>query len=115
MMWFADFDNPVLLEALGDVLVAGDIKQNPAQLAALCYLHAAEKAPDALEGERLRELARQAGQATQGFAIATMAELLKRGLNNGRAFVALVWKDEAGWIQSGADAEKEFRQKYLKR
>lgn len=115
MMWFADFDNPVLLEALADVLVAGDIKHNGSQLAALSYLHAARKASDGLERDRLRELAGQAGSATTGFDITKLEELLKLGLTNGREFVASVRKDEVGWIQGGADVEKAFQQKYFRR
>ncbi len=41
MMRFADFNNPLLQEALGDLLLAGDLEANAAHLASLCYLHAA--------------------------------------------------------------------------
>jgi tetratricopeptide (TPR) repeat protein len=57
MMRFADFDNPLLLEALGDLLLAGDIRTNAAQLACLSYLHASKKVTDAKEKKRLRALA----------------------------------------------------------
>ena len=54
MMYFADFNNPILLEALGDLLISGDLRSNAAHLAGLCYIHASMVAADAGEQQRLR-------------------------------------------------------------
>lgn len=113
MMWFADFDNPILLEALGDVLAAGDIKRNAAQLAAYSYAHAAEKSSDPAERSRLQKLAGLAGSATQGFELAATQKTLQDALEKGRAYVEGVRKNEIEWLRQGLDAEKEFQKKYL--
>lgn len=54
MMYFADFDNPVLLEALGDLLSFGSRAENASHLAGLCYLLASEGASDADEKVELK-------------------------------------------------------------
>lgn len=115
MMWFADFDNPLLLEALGDVLVAGPIERNAAQLAAFSYLHAADKTSDFAAAARLRQLASGAGIATHGFDLAATQKVLKDALEKGRAYVESVRKDEIEWLRQGLDAEQEFQKKYLRR
>ncbi len=53
MMRFADFDNPLLQEALGDLLCTGQVDRVSAHLASLTYLHASQKASDPDEQARL--------------------------------------------------------------
>ncbi|MCE9520079.1 MAG: hypothetical protein K8R87_11080 [Verrucomicrobia bacterium] len=114
MMWFADFDNPVLLEALGDVLIAGEITSNAAQLAALSYLHASQVAPDVSEKTRLRKFFEAAGKTTMNFKTTSFEELLKRGLTKGKAYYEGVRNDEIEWLKQGVDVEIEFQKKYLR-
>lgn len=115
MMWFADFDNPLLLEALGDLLVFGDPRQNAAQLAALSYLHAARKTTDEAEKKRLMEHSSVAVMMTQGFRNdpGSLSALLDRGIAKGREYVESVRKDELAWIAAGEDAGALFKKKYL--
>ena len=113
MMWFADHDNPVLLEALGDVLVAGTMETNGTHLASLSYLHASIKATTDEEKKRLMELCMDARSMTQGFEIAQVEKLLAKGLANGAAYMEQVRRDEIAWIKAGADAALEFQKKYL--
>lgn len=58
MMGFADYDNPHLQEALGDLLVSGNVRDNAAHLASLCYLHASLKITDPAEKAHLTKSAR---------------------------------------------------------
>ncbi|MFO1483124.1 MAG: hypothetical protein U1F71_07125 [Verrucomicrobiaceae bacterium] len=110
MMRFADFDNPLLLEALGDVLSAGDVEKSGSKLIALSYLHASRKAVDSSEKQRLRKrfelLVEQRDQA--GLEV-----LLDTGLAKGREYVESIRQDELSWIASGKDASAEFQKKYL--
>ncbi|WP_174893714.1 hypothetical protein [Verrucomicrobium spinosum] len=54
MMYFAEFDNPILQEALGDLLSYGKMDGNASQLAGLCYLHASEKVTDPEDKAKLK-------------------------------------------------------------
>lgn len=113
MMRFADFDNPLLLEALGDLLMAGDTRTNAAQLACLAYLHAAVKLTDKAEQQRLQTSAVAAGIITPDFKIENYASLLEKELAAGQALSKQVQQDELAWIAAGKDAGAEFQKKYL--
>ncbi len=114
MMWFADFDNPLLLEALGDLLIVGDIKTNAAQLAALSYLHASRVAATDAEKARLRKLFEAAGVLTPDFKPDAFEKRLDAGLAKGRDYFETIRNDEITWIKAGLDAGYEFQKKYLK-
>jgi len=113
MMRFADFDNPLLLEALGDLLLAGDVRTNVAQLACLSYLHASRKAVDEKERERLLALAQSAGAVTPDFKLGRYEKLLDADLAKGSALAEKIRQDEIAWIAAGKDASAEFKKKYL--
>ena len=113
MMWFADHDNPRLLEALGQLLLLGGPKDNTAHLASLSFLLASEKATDGKEKERLLVFAEIAGTFTKGFKIADQEKLLTKGLANGAAYMEQIRQDEIAWIKAGVDAAQEFQKKYL--
>lgn len=113
MMRFADFDNPLLLEAMGDLLLAGTMKTNAAQLACISYLHAASKANDPAEKKRLMSLAQSAGLVTVDFKLDRYQNLLQTALAKGQKLSKEVSHDEADWIAAGKDASAEFQKKYL--
>ncbi len=116
MMWFADHNNPLLLEALGDLLVFGPQETNAAQLAGLSYLHAARMTKDETEKARLTRLSEIAVSMTYGFEEnGRLASLLDRGLAKGREYMEQVRKDEMEWIAAGEDAAALFQKKYLTR
>lgn len=100
MTRFADFDNPLLLEALGGVLNAGEGKAADRKLAALAYLHASRKAAGEAENERQRDEN-------------AMEDLLTIGPDQGRADAESIRQDALSWIASGKDASAEFQKKYL--
>ncbi len=113
MMRFADFDNPLLLEAMGDLLLAGSKATNASQLACMSYLHAAIKTDKADEKQRLRTSAEMAGAYISGFKLGPYEKLLESGLTKGRIEAVKVAADEAAWIRAGKDASAEFQKKYL--
>ncbi len=111
MMRFADFDNPLLLEALGDVLNAGEEKPTDRKLAALAYLHASRKAADDAEKQRLHKRFEILGEKQRDGS--ALEDLLTIGLDKGRAYAESIRQDELAWIASGKDASAEFQKKYL--
>lgn len=113
MLRFADFDNPVLLEALGDLLSTGDLKVNASHLGALCYLRAHTVMSDAKEKERLNHLFKRAVQAAHVLTEEELSTRLETGLAKGRAYAEQIRQDELRWITGGADASAEFQRKYL--
>lgn len=113
MMRFADFNNPLLQEALGDLLLAGDLDVNAAELASLCYLHAANATTDAKEKRRQLGVCEYSGRFTSGFKIESYEKVLQSGLAKGEAYSKSVRKDEMAWIAAGLDASAEFQRKYL--
>ncbi len=113
MMRFADYDNPLLLEAMGDLLLAGDLKTNAAQLACISYLHASMKAKSDAEKERLISLATSAGLVTLDFKLERYQKRLQTDLAKGQKLFQQVNQDETAWIAAGKDAGAEFQKKYL--
>jgi hypothetical protein len=113
MMYFADFDNPILQEALGDLLSFGEMDTDAAQLAALCYLQAAQKTSDAEETARLKTLMTHALSRTLKEGRGELQQTLTKALAQGVAVNADVRNDELAWIEAGKDLSKEFQKKYL--
>ena len=113
MMYFADFDNPILQEALGDLLSLGDMDKNAAQLGSLCYLQAAEKATDPAEKSRLTSLKLRAMTSTPVRDEAKLQRTLETALNQGVKVAKDVRGDELAWIAAGKDVAAEFQKKYL--
>lgn len=113
MMRFADFDNPLLLEAMGDLLLAGSPATNASQLACVSYLHAAQKTDKEEDKKRLRNYALMTGLMIDEFKMSPYIKLLESSLNKGREAAEQVKNDEIEWIKSGKDASAEFQKKYL--
>ncbi|WP_184211126.1 tetratricopeptide repeat protein [Prosthecobacter dejongeii] len=113
MIFFADYDNPLLQEALGDLLIAGDIRDNAANLASLCYMHAALKAPNETEKARLMKKCELSGRVSYGFDLKKVETSLKTALKKGAEYQESVRQDEVKWIAEGHDASAEFQKKYL--
>lgn len=111
MMYFADFDNPILQEALGNLLSYG--KGNASQLAGLCYLHASEKVTDSEEKARLKLLMHRAVRSSHLREEKDLKKTLDGALLKGENLNTGVKADEAAWIAAGKDATSEFQAKYL--
>ncbi|WP_051946298.1 hypothetical protein [Verrucomicrobium sp. BvORR106] len=113
MMYFADFDNPILLEALGDLLSYGKMDANASQLSGLCYLHALEKVTDADEKVRLKSLMYRAVSASHLREEKDLKKVLDSALLKGENLNKGVKNDEVAWIAAGKDVAAEFQSKYL--
>lgn len=113
MMRFADFDNPLLQEAMGDLLLAGELKRNAAQLASISYLFASQEATDNDKKAAMLAKCHQAGQFTDGFSQEYVSRLLHFGLKEGNTYFQAIREDEMAWIAAGLDASAEFQKKYL--
>ena len=114
MMRFADFDNPVLAEVLGDVLWAGEMKDNAAILAALSYASASRHAVAPDEKKRLLKKARTAASMVPDLKPDAIDRELDAALAEGVKYNEQVRQDEIAWIKAGRDAAAEFDVKYLK-
>ncbi len=113
MMRFADFDNPILLEALGDLLCAGKGETNATHLACLSYLHASGKTTDAEVKSRLARKLQFAGATVPNMRAAELDVKLDNGLAEGTKLAAKIRDEEMTWIQQGTDVSAEFTKKYL--
>jgi tetratricopeptide (TPR) repeat protein len=127
MMHFANYDSPMLLEALGDLLIAWPTYQEDAlQLAARSYYRVAQLSEDKktkdeferaaaniLEGS-LDYLDYQEERGTVG-PEATLEKLsaeLNRELAEAQAYFNSIAADERRWIAEGVDVDKAFASKY---
>lgn len=114
MMRFADHDNPLLLEALGDVLAAGIDTENATLLAAQAYLLASRKSKMAAEKQRLWGLMQSVGGTVDEYKPRDTMRTLDAAVAEGARLAAKVRQDELGWIKAGKDVAAEFAAKYLK-
>jgi tetratricopeptide (TPR) repeat protein len=114
MMRFADFDNPQLQSALGDLLSLQTTNSKAPQLAALAYESALMKIRDPAEREELvaRKLRALPGQSSKEMRL-KLVEKLDTHLADGRLLAAQVRADELDWIRDKRDVEREFELKYL--
>ena len=114
MMRFADFDNPVLQAALGDLLALQTTDTKAPELAALAYEHALMKTRDPLERDALvaRKLRLLANQKSQELRVGLLKEL-ELNLAEGRKLAAQVRSDEVAWMRAKRDVDREFELKYL--
>ncbi len=123
MMRFGDYRSPILLEALGDLLLA-NMKKDAKLLAGRAFLSASHNTTDARVAEVYRFFAKNAlfGQVGSGshtpLTLTTQFSKLETALQKERdqsdALVAKIEADEKQWIEEGKDADKEFERKYKK-
>lgn len=114
MMRFADFDNPLLQAALGDLLALRATSSKAPQLAALAYEQALMKIGDRAERDALiaRKLRALPSQASKDARI-KLVKKLDGHLAEGRKLAERIRADEIGWILAGRDVEREFELNYL--
>lgn len=106
MMRFANYDNPLLLEALGDLLNE-DLQTTPKQLVARCYLKASYAFDDDTRAE-YRELAQAALTFQEGESLESVEEAFKYELTDAQKWFAELSELESKWIDGGLDADREF-------
>jgi len=121
MMRFANYESPLLLEALANVLSRPtfDESADAKRLAARAYLKASYVAANKDQQAAYRELAKQTLQmqtqnpAIQGrLTLETLEADFKRELAEADAWWGKVRADELAWIKQGRNPEEAFVSKY---
>lgn len=121
MMKFGKHDSPVLLEALGFLLVHRELDANAdaKQLAARAFLNASYLVKDEPVRAHYRRLATGAinmqvipGTPETGVLARVESEFQKE-LEEGRAWYAELRERELGWIRDGKNPEVEFDKLYV--
>jgi len=117
MMRFANHDNPLLLEALAEILPYQRGEGSADRLAARAYLQASYQMPDEVAREAYRELAQGALQLQKGVRDLSqpspnMEDDFKAELADARRWYDDLRAKEVAWIQNGNDVEAEFDRLY---
>jgi hypothetical protein len=123
MMRFADYESPLLLEVLGDLLINKEgraVDTDEKHLAARAYLKASYAMKDDTARAAYRTKAEDAlfPQAKyRGLdGLLTLKELeadLRQEIAQADDWFAGVRNDELVWIREGKDADREFTRKYI--
>lgn len=115
MMKFGNARSPVLLEALGDLLLMSRARRRDAKLlAARAYLRASYEVQD--EGARAVYRAK-ALLALTGHRRPTLRRLessFRRELARAERYSAGIQRNEERWIRRGRDPERAFRRRYYR-
>ena len=120
MMRFGNHRSPVLLEALGDLLMHNSAQYNGLQLAARAYL-AASEAPEqpAIVKAAYRALAEEAlvmqlanPPSHEQMTLAALEDAFRQESADATAWYDALAADERSWIQDGLNPEAEFTKKY---
>lgn len=120
IMRFGNYDSPIVLESLGDVLLAGGSNESARQLAARAYLRARDhwRATDR-EGKAPREAYQSRAEAGLSVQTGVTFVQINRAVINevkaARRWFSQLEAEEARWIRTGQDPEAMFRQHYLDR
>jgi tetratricopeptide (TPR) repeat protein len=121
MMRFANHNNPLLLEALGDLLESEDyrIEEDAKRLAARAYLKASYevKDEDARKGyRRLADLTLMMQtvhpETTERVKLESLEPEFEAELSDARKWYEEFKQREIGWIRDGKDVEAKFDQLY---
>jgi tetratricopeptide (TPR) repeat protein len=118
MMRFGNFDSPVLLECLGDLLIFGGEGDSALHLATRAYLKASYEAKDEDAKAEYRKIAEMATDSisapktTVRLPLANIEEQFQEELKQAEAWVQDVFADERRWIAEGADVEQRYEEKY---
>ena len=118
MMRFGNYNSPVLLEALGDLLMQDGDYQASRQLAARAYLKASYqvKAPPAKEAYRKKALFALTLQYTKkgggGFSLEDLEKLFKEELTEAETFYQQIRADEHDWVIARKNLDEAFSEKY---
>lgn len=117
MMRFADHDNPLLLKALGDLLIYDENPTSDAKLLACrCYLLASRPRKDPMP---YRELAEKAlslqtkwANSDQPISLGEVERNLEAELHEASLWYGELLTDERRWIRLGKNADDEFDRLY---
>jgi tetratricopeptide (TPR) repeat protein len=118
MMHFADYQSPILLEALGDLLMHGQLDASATQLAARAYLSAAKGSDDPGTAQKFRKMAEQVLASHIDFHensdrhFAEFEAKLAGEIDAASAWFARIEAKEKLWIAENRDVDAEFARVY---
>lgn len=118
MLRFGRHDSPILLEALGDLLLSKRTNNGGKQLAARAYLKASFEADDAHAQQAYRRMAEESldTQVIPGtkklLPLSALEAQFRRELEDAEAWHATVHADETKWIAAGVNVSAAFARKY---
>lgn len=112
MMRFGHHDSPILLEALGDLLLADGYRNDSKMLAARAYLKASYEVDDSAASTAYRERAQQALEMQFGRKMQEIEADFKSEIAQGNQFFRQISADERAWIASGYNLDIQFEEKY---
>lgn len=112
MMRFGHYDSPILLEALGDLLMFKGMDHGLQRLAARAYLKASYEVDDPAAAQQYRAKAASAIDNQQNDSLVALESQLKQEIAEGDAYFAGIEADEQAWIEAGKDLDAEFQRVY---
>lgn len=118
MMRFANYDSPILLEILGDLLFNVGNRSAARHLASRAYLKASYEVEDpktqAIYKKRAAYLlfTQYANEEKELLDLDRLQELLDEEIKAGEAFYEAIKADELSWISTGKNVEEAFSEKY---
>ncbi len=104
MMHFADFESPILLEALGDVMAASDDQPH----AAMAYLRAAHFSQNEFARTRFKEIAAAMLTNRDGPKLYDVEVRLRDWVKHAQGEFSDIEQNERRWIEEGRDVDQEF-------
>ncbi len=116
MMRFGKHTSPILLEALGDVLIWDhQVKRDAKRLAARAYLKASYGVEDPWAAMWYRARATLTLVGHRRVSLAQLERGFASELKRGDDYAARIADDEARWREAGEDLDARFRRKYMRR
>jgi tetratricopeptide (TPR) repeat protein len=119
MMHFGNYRSPVLLEALGDLLIVGRPEENMTLLAARAYLRASQVTPNPTVAANYRQMAVDVLESHEDFGmhrdtpdLEKLEAQLAKELADAEDYFARIEHDEQRWIAAGADVDAQFAAVY---
>ena len=115
MMRFGNYDSPILLEALGDLLMGKEEHDNAndsKMLAARAYLKASYEVDDSSAANIYRKKAERALELQSRTNIDEVETELKSEIEQAESFGQKITADEQMWIDSEKDVDEEFANQY---
>jgi tetratricopeptide (TPR) repeat protein len=113
MMRFGNYDSPVLLEVLGDLLSRySDGESGLQRLAARAYLKASYEVEDPVVQTAYRKKSEGALSMQYGVDLGQIESKLQEEIAEGDAYFAKIEADEKAWIAAGKDVDAEFQRVY---
>lgn len=118
MMHFGNYDSPVLLECLGDLLIYGTEGDSARHLATRAYLKASYEAEDEEAKAAYREIAEMSTEsisspkANISLSLKQIEQQFQDELKQAEAWSDTLFADERRWIAAGDDVEARYAEKY---